>query len=144
MQDRYVYPAVFTTADDGVSVEFPDLPGCLPCGESLEEAVINAKEALALHLYGMENDGDMIPAPSNVADINYECGEVLMIVEAFMPPLRDKLANKSVNKMVTLPKWLIDLGEQNKVNFSGVLQRALKEQLGVWEYNPIKRGKPVK
>ena len=67
MKDTYLYPAVFEYAADGISIEFPDLPGCLPCGMTTEEAVKNAKEALALHLYGMEQDGESIPEPSDPA-----------------------------------------------------------------------------
>jgi hypothetical protein len=48
-----------------------------------------------------------------------------------MPPFRDKMSNKSVNKMLTLPKWLNDLAEREKVNFSQLLQAALKNHLGV-------------
>jgi predicted RNase H-like HicB family nuclease len=42
----YIYPAVFDYADDGISIEFPDLPGCLPCANTTEEAVHNAKESI--------------------------------------------------------------------------------------------------
>jgi predicted RNase H-like HicB family nuclease len=56
--DRYIFPAVLTYAEDGISIEFPDLPGCLPCAGSTEEALQNARQALGLHLYGMEQDGD--------------------------------------------------------------------------------------
>ena len=37
MKDSYIFPAIFDIADDGVSVEFPDLPGCLPCGDTVEK-----------------------------------------------------------------------------------------------------------
>ena len=54
MKDTYTFIALIEPLDDGVYIEFPDLPGCLPCAESLEKAAENAKEALGLHLYGME------------------------------------------------------------------------------------------
>lgn len=52
--------------EDGTSygVEFPDFPGCITAGETLDEALRRAPEALALHIGGMEEDGDDIPAPS--------------------------------------------------------------------------------
>lgn len=46
---------------------FPDLPECITEGDNLEEAHAMAAEAMALHLYGMERDGDPIPRPSNPA-----------------------------------------------------------------------------
>ena len=53
MKNHYSYIAVLTFDSDGISIEFPDLPGCLSCAETYEEAYNNAEEALALHLYGM-------------------------------------------------------------------------------------------
>ena len=41
-KDKYIYPAIFDYADDGISVEFPDLPGCLTFGDSEEEAFMAA------------------------------------------------------------------------------------------------------
>lgn len=46
------------------SVDFPDFPGCITAGKTLEEARRFAAEALALHIEGMEEDGEAIPAPS--------------------------------------------------------------------------------
>ena len=65
MKNRYSFIALFTAADDGISIEFPDLPGCLPCADSMDEAFQNAREALGLHLWGMEQDGESIPEPTS-------------------------------------------------------------------------------
>lgn len=56
-----------------------------------------------------------------------------MPVEICMAPIRDEMANKAVSKTVTLPRWLNNLAEQKRVNFSQTLQVALKEHLGVCE-----------
>jgi predicted RNase H-like HicB family nuclease len=130
-RNRYVYPAVFTFDPDGVSVEFPDLPGCLTCGSDVYEAAQMAREALALHLYGMEEDGDPIPDPSPPAHIKAGTNQAIMLVEAWMPPVRSEIQNRAVKKTLTIPKWLNDLAESRKVNFSQVLQEALKQRLGV-------------
>ena len=62
--DRYVYPAVLTYEDGyEIAVTFPDLPGCATSGETDTEALMMAKEALGLHLWGMENDGDKTARP---------------------------------------------------------------------------------
>ena len=45
MKDTYIFPAVFEICDNGVSILFPDLEGCLPCAETVESAIKNAKEA---------------------------------------------------------------------------------------------------
>jgi predicted RNase H-like HicB family nuclease len=50
-------------------VSFPDLPGCVSAGDTLDEARAMAAEALAFHLEGMIEDGDTIPAPSSLEAI---------------------------------------------------------------------------
>lgn len=131
MKDTYVYPAIFYYAEDGISIEFPDLPGCLPCADTTEEAIKNAREALGVHLCGMEADGDEIPEPSDIKDITVEDGGVLFLVDVFMPPIRDRIRNKTVKKTLTIPYWLNAEAENRGVNFSGILQEALKEYLHI-------------
>jgi len=63
---RYVYPAFFTQTPEGYAVRFPDLDGCFTCGESLEEAMEMARDALELWLNEHEINGAAIPAPSNL------------------------------------------------------------------------------
>jgi hypothetical protein len=48
-----------------------------------------------------------------------------------MPIIRDEIENRAIKKTLTIPKWLNDIAEINKVNFSHVLQSALKEHLGL-------------
>ncbi len=59
-------------ADSDFGVSFPDLPGRVSAGTSLDEAQAMAAEALAFHLEGMAADGDMIPAPSALDTIMAE------------------------------------------------------------------------
>lgn len=133
MKDNYAFPAIFDIAEDGISIYFPDLPGCLPCAHTIEEAFKNAKEALQLHLYGMEEDEEEIPMAANPVGIERESNQVLVMIEAWMPPFREKMLNKSLNKTVTIPRWLNILAEKEKVNYSHLLQNALKDYLGVGE-----------
>ena len=61
---KYAYPAIFTPEEYGsYSIVFPDLDGCYTCGDSLEDGIEMAEDALALVLYGYEKDGREIPAP---------------------------------------------------------------------------------
>lgn len=78
---KYIYPAIFDFADDGISVEFPDLPGALTCGDSEADALYMAKDCLALHLCGMEEDGDPIPEPSSVANIATEPNQIVVLID---------------------------------------------------------------
>lgn len=131
MKDRYVFPAFFYFDEDGISIEFPDLPGCLPCAHSQEEAFHNAKEALGLHLYGMEQDHDTIPTPTVVSQLRPDKGGIVAMIEVFMPSVRDRINNRSVNRTVTLPAWLNAVALEQSVNFSQVLQDALKAKLHI-------------
>lgn len=130
MKNDYCFPAVFYFDDDGVSIEFPDLPGCLPCAGTEEEAFRNAKEALGLHLYGMELDGNPIPEPASVRELHPDEGGVVAMIDVFMPPVRDRINQKAVKKTVTIPAWLNREAEAAGANFSLILQNALKAYLG--------------
>ena len=86
--DFYAYPAVFYYDPDGISIEFPDLPGCLPCATTTEAAFHNAREALGLHLFGMEQDNDPIPAPTPAQALHPENGGVVTLIDVYMPSIR--------------------------------------------------------
>lgn len=131
MKNRYSFIALFTVADDGISIEFPDLPGCLPCADNMDEAFQNAREALGLHLWGMEQDGEEIPEPTSLTDIHCKQGEIPAAIDVFMPPFRDKLNNRFVKKTLSLPAWLADMADKDGVNCSKIFQNALIEYLGV-------------
>ncbi len=131
MKDRYIFPAIFHCENDGISIEFPDLPGCLPCANTMEEAFRHAKEAMALHLFGMEEDGDPIPEPADINILMKNTKASVTLIEVWMPPFRSEMKNKAVKKTLTIPQWLDDLAKENKVNYSQILQEALKKHLGV-------------
>ena len=62
MQQRYFTAIIEAGGKSGYGVYFPDLPGCVSAGDTIEEAARNAEEALSLHLRGIAEDGDDIPA----------------------------------------------------------------------------------
>lgn len=131
MKNRYSFIAVLTEQENGISIEFPDLPGCLPCADNLEEAAKNAQEALGLHIWGMEQDKEPIPEPTKLSEIKFNDSQIPMVVEVFMPPFRDKLTNRFVKKTLSLPAWLADLADRDGVNCSKIFQNALMEYLEV-------------
>ena len=88
MTKQVTYQGVFEpTAESGFSVYFPDLPGCVSYGATLTEAQRNARDALALHFYGMEKDGEPIPAPSAAPEIDPETAAGYLICPATIFPL---------------------------------------------------------
>ncbi len=133
-KNRYIFPAIFDFAEDGISVEFPDLLGCLTCGDTQEEAWRMAKEAMALHLYGMEEENLPIPEPSPISNLKTKRNQVIVLMEAFMPGFRREMEQQLMKKILTIPKWLNKMAEDENVNFSQILQDALKQRLGINEH----------
>ena len=127
MKDIYIFPAVFLKEEDGYSVSFPDIDGAFTCGETFEEALFMAKDCLELNL----DTVDVIPHVTDIDKIKLNENEYLVMVQADMLNFRKKNDNKPVKKTLTIPKWLNDLGIEKKINFSKVLQDALKEKLQV-------------
>lgn len=132
--DRELFIAVFEKATEGgYTINFPDLPGCITEGDSLEEGMANAKEALELHLYGIEEDGEEIPESTLAEKIVVKDGQFTVPIVAYMDVIRDEMENRAVKKTVTLPRWLKRVAEENNINFSAVLQESLKVKLGIEE-----------
>ncbi|MBQ8537843.1 MAG: type II toxin-antitoxin system HicB family antitoxin [Clostridia bacterium] len=129
--DTYVYPAIFTYEEGQISVTWPDLPGCVTCGDTEQEALLSAKEAMGGHLWCMEEDDDPIPEPSSLENVILEANERPVLIDVFMPAIRMAKENRSVSRTITLPAWLNAVALSKGVNFSQVLQKALMEQLGV-------------
>ncbi len=135
LKDRYSFVAVFSYDEDGISIEFPDLPGCYPCADkdNTDMALTNAKEALGLHIWGMEQDGEQIPESSKITDITLSAGQVPVIIDVFMPPIRERINSKFVKKTLSLPSWLAAKADEDGVNCSRIFQNALMDYLGVHE-----------
>ena len=127
--DRYLYPAVFGYEDgEEISVVFPDL-GVATSGEDDMDALKSARELLGLTMLGLEDDGEPIPAPTALHDVALGPEERAVLVDVYMPSLRMAHNNRSVNRTVTLPAWLNASALEHGINFSQVLQDALKKAL---------------
>lgn len=128
METNQIYPAIFTKEEDGgYSVVFPDIDGAFTCGVDFKEALYMAKDCLELNLSTL----DEIPPISDLENIKLNKGEHIVMIQADMLEFRKKYDNKLIKKTLSLPKWLNDLGVEKKVNFSKILQEALKERLQI-------------
>ena len=133
MKNEYIYPAIFNYSNDGISIAFPDLPGCLSSADSTNEALENAEEALGLYMYNLEIDLEEIPTPTPIENVKCESNERTFLIRTWMPLVRDEIETSSVKKTLTIPFWLNKVAEERKVNYSQILQAALKDYLGVKE-----------
>lgn len=141
--ERYMFAAVLTPGEKkGYVVTFPDLPGCITEGDDLEEACKMAKDALELHLYGLEEEGLPIPKPTSnfIEWENKPVGEIV-IITAWMDLVRDAMENKAVNTTVTLPRWLKKEAAKQNINLSQVLVTSLKKYLGITNSPDLKDDK---
>ena len=129
LPERYIYPAVFTYEEGKeIAVVFPDLD-VATSGENDADALASARELLGAVLYGMEEDGDPIPAPTPLNAVKLEENERAALVDVYMPSIRLAKVNRAVNRSVTIPAWLNAAAMERNINFSQVLQGALREQL---------------
>jgi predicted RNase H-like HicB family nuclease len=74
------FPAVIDRSASGFGVSFPDFPGCIANGVNPNEAALNAEAALALHVEAMAKDGDALPQPSSLSEIDAADGDVARIL----------------------------------------------------------------
>lgn len=80
---KYIYPAIFEPEESGISVYFPDIKGCYTSGETLEEAMNMAKDALCLMLYDYEQDCHPIPSPRLIESVGnvLRPGQLVSMIE---------------------------------------------------------------
>jgi len=127
------YPAVIhkdENSDYGVS--FPDLPGCFSAGETIEEALANAQEAVECHIEGILIDSEPIPVPSNIENHkdnpDFKDG-VWAIVEVDL----SKLSLKSKRVNITMPERLLNsldyFAKKHGETRSGILAQAATEYM---------------
>ena len=117
-------------ADSDFGVSFPDLPGCITAGTTLEEARAFAAEALALHLEGLAEDGEAIPAPSTLDAVMQDAANRDAV--AFLVPA-PKLAEKTVRVNITLSESVLEeidrAADRNGMTRSGFLVNAARRAM---------------
>lgn len=128
---KLYYPAVFQKEDVGYSVWLNDVSGCISQGDTFEEAVENIKDALGLCLEAMADEHAELPDPSAPESIILEPDQFVVIIEFDKLAYLKKHDKKAVKKTLSIPAWLNVAAEEQHINFSAVLQSALKEKLNI-------------
>jgi predicted RNase H-like HicB family nuclease len=128
------YPVVIhkdKSSDYGVTV--PDLPGCFSAGDTLEDAMTQAVEAIECHLEGLLFDGDVIPEAQSV-EVHRNNRDFAGGTWALVTVDLSKLASKAKRVNITLPERVLALvDEQAKregESRSGLLARAVLDYIG--------------
>ena len=123
-----VFPAIFTYDGKYYNVDFIDLIGCSTFGNSIQEAYKMAQEAMGLFLDNLTN----FPKPTlKISEIKLKENQFVSFVSIDMEDYRKKFNNKSIKKTLTIPAWLNYLAEKENINFSQILQEAIKEKLDI-------------
>lgn len=130
---KLIYPACFYPSEDGYTVVFPDLQGCVTEGDTLSEAMEMAMDAASGWLLDEVEENKQLPKATDIKKVilnEYENGFVSLI-GVDLDEYSLKHGNRAVKKTLTIPAWLNTIAEENNVNFSQVLQGPLKDQLGI-------------
>ena len=118
----------------GFGVSFPDFPGCVSVGDTVDDAVCHGSEALAFHVEGMVNDGEPLPAPRSIDAIKadpdlagWRDGADIVLI----PLLLDRGSSRRVN--ISLDSGLLeaidDEARQRQMTRSAFLATAARNEI---------------
>ena len=131
MNDKFFYPALFhKEAEGGFWVSFPDIPECLTQGTDMSHAYEMAVDALGLALADRMKENN-VPVPTSIDFLVIAENSYPVIIEFDLLEYKKKHSSRAVKKTLTIPEWLNDEAIKKNINFSAVLQEALKAQLGI-------------
>lgn len=131
MKKTDAYPCIVRFEDSTYYADFPDFDACFTDADSLGELFVNTKEVLNGVIFTMLDNGLALPKTSDSKNINLKKGEFVLLVEAPIASIEERLNKKSIKKTLSIPKWLNDVGMKENVNFSQILQDALKRELNL-------------
>ncbi len=129
---KLTYPAIFTPCPEQANtytVTIPDLPGCVTEGSTLAEAILMAEDAASGWVLDELEDGRPAPASSPISMVRPTPGSFVSILVLDIDAYAEKYGSKAVRKNLTIPSWLNTQAENVGLNFSAVLQDALKDRL---------------
>ena len=128
---KYVYPALFVVEDDGIIVTFPDLDDTFTDGATMQEAFENAEDVLNLMLWNHEEEKEEIPPPSLPEQITVPRGATLAMIKADTLAYRKIHDTKTIRRSITIPSWLDTLARERNINFSQLMQNAIRRECGI-------------
>ena len=138
-----VYPAIFhKSIEGGYVVVFPDFDYGATEGKTLEEAIEMAEDYVGTWLYDDFVNSREMPVSSKINDISIEIPEderefyvegesFKTLIGLDMLKYVNECKNQTVRKNVSIPSWLNEMAKKSNINFSNILQEALKHELGI-------------
>lgn len=133
MNAKLVYPVVFHKTEDKIPyfVEIPDLD-VMTQGTTIQDAIEMARERICIKVIELEKEKTAIPKASDLSKVLTDDNNAFIsLVDADIEAYKRSLENRCVKKNCTIPGWLNDEAEKAGINFSKVLQKGLKAELGI-------------
>lgn len=129
---KNAYPIVMTQGNEYIVVFVPDF-NINTQGKDITEAIEMARDAIGLMGIDMEDDGEALPEASSLTSIHDKASpdSIVSLVDVDFAEYRRKNDLRTVKKNCTIPSWLNFEAEQAGVNFSAILQAALKKELHI-------------
>lgn len=124
-----VYPIILTQGKEFIVVYIPDF-NINTQGKDIAEAIEMARDAIGLVGIDMEDDGEALPKATALSEVkNDSKTDIVTLVDVDFAEYRRKNDMRTVKKNCTIPSWLNFEAEKAGINFSSVLQAALKNEL---------------
>lgn len=130
---RKVYPVILSPIEDGwFMVTVPDFD-INTQGRDMAEAMFMARDVIGICGIDLEDDGKALPEASSLADVQglQKAEDVVTLVDVDFDEYRRQNDMRMVKKNCTVPAWLNNEAEKQGLNFSALLQAALKKELKV-------------
>ena len=129
---KNAYPVIMTQGKESIVVFIPDF-NINTQGKDVPDAIEMARDAIGLMGIDMQDNGESLPKSSSITSVQAEApsGAIVSLVDVDFSEYRRKNDMRVVKKNCTIPSWLNFEAEKAGVNFSAVLQAALKNELHI-------------
>lgn len=131
MKENYIYPVIIKKRNEKFEISFPNFPDQMTEADTEDDAIIAAQEVLALCISDNEEMCKENPISTEQEKIKLNEGEKLVYVHVWMPYFRQVERIVYVKKTLTIPQWIDQMAKAKNVNFSAVLVKGLKAELGL-------------
>ena len=132
---KLAYPVIISDVGDCLLASVPDLE-IDTSGKTLIEAIEMARDAISIWCVSQQDNFNRnIPEPSHLTAIAYKPDDIVTLVDIDIDAYRRSIENRKVRKNLTIPSWLNEQAEKAGLNFSQILQKALKDELSGIQIN---------
>ena len=129
---KNVYPIIIEKDVDLYLVYIPDFEVNTE-GHTVADAIEMARDAIGLLGISYYEEKRALPVPTALDAVTPPAGAIVTLVDVDFDAYRRKHERRTVRKNVSIPSWLNEAAESADINFSALLQNALKNELGIFD-----------